>query len=276
MISADSRLVYVGGSLLWHREMVLQMTRREVLGRYRGSVMGLFWSLVTPLIMLAVYTFVFGYVFKAHWSTGTGSGSQGRWGYALTLFAGLIVFGFFAECLNRAPTLILANVNFVKKVVFPVEVLPWVCILSSLFHAAISLCILIVVSAVVTASVPWTIVLVPLVVLPFLLFTIGLTWFLAALGVYLRDVGQTVGIFTSAMMFASPIFYPVSALPDELQGVFRLNPITIAVEELRAVVLEGRVPSLMEWSAFTGVAIFVAWLGLAWFQRARRGFADVL
>lgn len=270
--STDHRLAYVFGSFWTHRQMIIQMTKRDVIGRYRGSMMGLLWSLITPLIMLTVYTFVFGFVFKARWDTGSGDRLQ----YAMALFAGLIVFGIFAECLNKAPTLIVSNVNFVKKVVFPVEVLPWITLLSSLFHATVSFAILIVLNGFFSSSVHWTTLAIPIVLVPFLLMTLGLTWFLAALGVYLRDVSQTVGILTSALMFASPIFFPITALPEEYRGIFALNPITIGVEQVRAVLLWGRWPDWREWSGFLGFAIFVAWLGLAWFQKARRGFADVI
>lgn len=270
--SADDRLVHVPRSVWLHRQLVAKLVWREVIGRYRGSMLGLLWSLVTPLIMLSVYTFVFGFVFSARWGPASGS----RYDYALSLFAGLIVFGLFAECVNRAPTLVLENVNFVKKVVFPLEILPWITILAALFHASISLLLLILMSWAVHATVPPTVLLLPMVLLPHLLFTLGVTWFLAALGVYLRDVTQTVGILTSALMFASPIFYPLSALPEDLQPWFAVNPIAIAVEQARDVVLHGRLPNAIGWLAYFGTTIFVAWIGLAWFQKARRGFADVL
>ena len=156
---------------MWRsRDLVWQMTKREVIGRYRGSVLGLLWSFFNPILMLTIYTFVFSVVFKARW----GSGGESRFEFALILFAGLIVFNLFAECVNRAPSLIVGNVNYVKKVVFPLEILPLVTMGAALFHCAISLGVLIVFYGLLSGSLPWTIVFAPVVVTPLLLVTLGL------------------------------------------------------------------------------------------------------
>jgi lipopolysaccharide transport system permease protein len=187
------------------------MVKRDVAGRYRGSILGLFWSLFNPILMLVIYTFVFSVVFKARWSVDSDSKTE----FALMLFAGLMIFNLFAECVNRAPTLVIGNVNYVKKVVFPLEILPWVSLGSALFHFLVSLCVWLVACVVLFGELQVTALLLPVVLFPLLMFILGVAWFIAALGVYLRDVGQIVGVLTSVLMFLSPIFYPLSALPVE-------------------------------------------------------------
>jgi lipopolysaccharide transport system permease protein len=263
---------YVFKSLWQYRALILQMIRREVIGRYRGSLLGILWSFFNPILMLAVYTFVFSVVFQARWGEGTGSKTE----FAIILFAGLIVYSLFAECLNRAPGLILSNVNFVKKVVFPLEILPWVALGATLFHAAISIGVLLLFFGLVNFYLNWTAVLLPLVLLPLAILTMGLSWFLASIGVYLRDVGQTVGIVTTVMLFLSPIFYPVSALPEAYQPLLQINPLSFIIEQAREVIVWGRAPNWLGLGIYFLCSVFIAWLGLSWFQKTRRGFADVL
>lgn len=259
---------------LWHhRSLVWQMTRREVVGRYRGSVMGIAWSFFNPVLMLLVYTFVFSVVFRARWGVGT---EESRAGFAIALFVGMIVHGLFAEVANRAPGLILGNVSYVKRVVFPLEVLPWIAMGSALFHTAVSLVVLLLAQLILTYQLPWTLVLFPLVLAPLILATMGLAWFLAAIGVYLRDIGQTIGIVTTVMLFLSPVFYPVSALPEQYQPLLRLNPLTFVIEEGRKVLLFGQLPDWGGWALYLAVSLGVAWAGFWWFQRTRKGFADVV
>jgi len=258
---------------LWrNRSLIKALAQREVIGRYRGSVMGILWSFFNPVFMLLVYTFVFSVVFKARWSVGSDSKTE----FALVLFAGLIVFNLFAECVNRAPGLILANVNYVKKVVFPLEILPWVALGSALFHALISVVVWLIAYLILFGVPHITVLLLPLVFLPFLLFVMGLTWALASLGVFLRDVSQFIGIVTTALIFLSPIFYPASALPEEYRHLLLLNPLTTVVEQARAVLFWGEVPDLTILSVYFLGAALVVWLGFAWFQKTRKGFADVL
>jgi lipopolysaccharide transport system permease protein len=259
---------------LWrNRQLVLQMTKREVIGRYRGSVLGLAWSFFNPLLMLLVYTFVFSVVFNARWGT---SGSDDKAGFAIFVFVGMIVHGLFAECVNRAPGLILSNVNYVKKVVFPLEVLPAVALGSALFHAGVSLVVLLAVRLVVDQQLAWTAIFAPLILLPLCLITMGAAWLLSAIGVYLRDVQQTIGIFTTALLFLSPVFYPVSVLPPAYQNWLRLNPLTFIIEECRKILISTQMPDWGGWIVFVMISVAGAWLGFWWFQKSRKGFADVL
>lgn len=247
------------------------MTRREVIGRYRGSVMGILWSFFNPLLMLAVYTFVFGVVLNARW----GMAVDNKAGFAAMLFSGMLVHGLLAECINRAPSLILTHVNFVKKVVFPLEIFCWISLGSTLFHTAVSTVVLLL-FALLSFSIQWTMIFLPLVLLPLALLTLGLSWFLAALGVYLRDVGQITGTFTTVLMFLSPVFYPVSSLPEQYRFLLYVNPLTLIIEQVRDVVIWGKPPNWFYLGLYTLFAYVIAWWGLAWFQKMRRGFADVL
>lgn len=260
-------------SLWQHRQLILQMVRREVVGRYRGSVMGLAWSFLNPLLMLMVYTFVFGVVFKARWGV---AGGESTADFAIVLFVGMIVHGLFAECINRAPSLILSNVNYVKKVIFPLEIMPVIAMGSALFHTLASVVVLLAAIVLLGSGISWTILFFPMVIFPLLLATLGFAWFLAAMGVYMRDIGQITGMVTAAMMFLSPVFYPLSALPEKYQAWLQLNPLTFIMEEARQVIIFGNLPNFGGWAIYLSVSCMIAWLGYAWFQKTRKGFADVL
>ena len=259
-------------SIWHHRQLITAMTRREVLGRYRGSVFGLLWTLFNPLVMLTVYTFVFSVVFNARWGNAGGSRLQ----FALVLFAGLMIFNLFAECINRAPTLILAHVNYVKKVVFPLEILPTIGLCSALFHLLVSLAVWCVFYALFFGWPPLTILAFPVVLLPLLLLIMGISWFLSAIGVYLRDIAQIVSVATTMLMFLSPIFYPLSALPEAYQPLLMLNPLTPIIEMARDCLIWGRWPGGRLLVAYYAVSLVVCWFGFFWFQKTRKGFADVL
>ena len=201
-------------SLWGNRVLISQMSRREVVGRYKGSVMGLLWSFLNPLFMLVVYTFFFAVVFKSRWGAAPAGTEESKTLFAVLLFVGMIVHGLFAEVLNRAPNLILGNVNYVKKVVFPLEILPAISMGTALFHSLVSVAVLLLVFFVTNGYLHWTLVFFPLILLPLVIFTIGLAWILASLGVFVRDVGQSIGLGMTVMLFLSPVFYPVSALPE--------------------------------------------------------------
>ncbi|TIC78505.1 ABC transporter permease [Crenobacter intestini] len=258
---------------LWrNRELIKASTKREVLGRYRGSALGLLWSFANPLFMLAVYTFVFSVVFKARWGGGEGSKVE----FALVLFAGLMVFNFFAECVNRAPSLIVGNPNFVKKVIFPLEILPFIAVFAALYHFVVSLAVWLLAYMVFFGVPHITILLLPLALIPLALFVLGLSWALASLGVFLRDVAQLIGTLTTVLMFLSPIFYPASALPEAYQHILYLNPMTAVIEMVRDLIYWGVMPDWTLLSIYFVAMVLVAWGGFAWFQKTRKGFADVL
>jgi lipopolysaccharide transport system permease protein len=273
--SADPRQIIA--SPLRHRDLITQLTVRDVIGRYRGSVMGIVWSLANPILMLAVYTFVFSVVFGARWGSGADvEAPGGRVMFALNVFAGMIVQTLFAECVNRAPALLLAHTNFVKKVVFPLEILPWMIMGSALFHALISMAVLLAGLCLAQHYLPWTVLLLPLSLVPLIFFTMGVSWFLASLGVFVRDVAYTTALATTVLMFMSPVFYPITAVPAQFRVYLYLNPLTWFVEQTRGLLVGGTLPSAEAFVVTWAGAFITAWLGFAWFQKTRRGFADVL
>lgn len=259
---------------LWqYRQLITQMTKREVLGRYKGSFFGLAWSFFNPIFMLIVYTFVFSVVFKARWGI---SENEPRSEFALILFVGLIVHSIFAETLNKSPSLITSNVNYVKKVVFPLDMLAVINLGSVLFHALISIFVLLFAALIINGHLELTIILTPIVLLPLAIMAIGISWFLASFGVFFRDIGPAVSIITSVLMFLSPVFYPITAVPEEFRPFILLNPLTFIIEQSRAVLIWGKLPDWSGLFIYLVFALIIAWLGYAWFQKTRRGFADVL
>jgi lipopolysaccharide transport system permease protein len=266
----------IAASPLRHRDLLEQLAVRDVVGRYRGSAMGIVWSLATPIMMLAVYTFVFSVVFNARWGRPGEMDADSRVMFALNVFAGMIVQSLFAECVNRAPGLLLAHANFVKKIVFPLEILPWMVMASALFHALVSIAVLLTGFLLSQHYLPWTLLLLPLSLIPLVLFTMGCSWFLAALGVYVRDVAYATGLLTTVLMFLSPVFYPISAVPPEFRDLLYMNPLTWFVEQTRGLLIGGVLPSPRALAVLWLGSALVAWLGFAWFQKTRRGFADVL
>lgn len=258
--------------LLRQRVLLRRMTWREISSRYRESVLGTVWAVINPLLMLSIYTFVFGYMLKSRWP---GQGDN-KLLFAITLFAGLIVNTLFAETVVRCTTVISENANYVRKVVFPLETLPLVVLGSALFHAAVSVGILVVANALVGTGLHWTMLLLPLVFGPIIIVTAGVAWALASLGVYLRDASQVMGFITAFMMFLSPIFYPITSFPERLRPLLFLNPLTLPVLQVRQVAIDGVMPSLQAMVYAYLIAVVVAALGLWFFERTRRGFADVV
>jgi lipopolysaccharide transport system permease protein len=259
-------------ALIRHRALVWEMSKREVLGRYRGASFGLAWSVISPFLMLGVYTFAFGTVMKSRWPEQAG----GAHSYAVILFVGLIVHGFLAECLTRSPTLVVGNANYVKRVVFPLDVLPWPMMFSALFHALINTLVLTVLMLVLEHQLHATLLLLPLIFLPLILLAMGLSWILASMGVYLRDISQVMPVVATALLFLSSAIIPISALSPHMQFLFHLNPLTIFIDEARMVVLMGQWPNWSALALATAGGALVAWMGHAWFMATQRGFADVL
>lgn len=260
-------------SALWRqRTLVYELTKRDIHGRYRGASFGMLWTLISPFLMLCIYTLAFGFIFNSRWPGG--SGARGE--FALVLFVALIVHGFFTECFARSPGLVLANPNFVKRVVFPLEILPWPMIGSALFHTVANVLVLLLMMLFVGYPLHATILLLPLVLLPLVLMMLGLGWLLASLGVYFRDIGQLTGVVGTAVLFLSSAFIPLQQLPPEYAQLFRLNPLTFFIDQARAVTLFGLLPDWFGLVLFTFAGIAVAWIGSLWFGRTRRGFADVI
>ncbi len=249
------------------------MTKREIKKKYQGTFLGLAWSFISPLLMLAIYTFVFAVVFKARWGI---SGEESRIDFAIILFAGLIVFGIFSESVNLSPGLIIGNSNYVKRVIFPLEILSIISVGSVLFNAAMSILILLLMQMLFKGFLPITVIFFPLVVLPVILLSLGVSWFFSALGVYIRDIGQLLGFLTTILFYTSAVFFPLSALPENYQQVLKFNPLVVIIEQSRNVLIYGYFPDWVSILAAFLVSSLAAWIGFWWFQKTRKGFADVL
>jgi len=258
--------------LITNHGLVFRLTKREIIGRYRGSVLGVLWSLFNPILMLSVYTFVFSVVFKARWVGGSNSKTE----FALVLFSGLMVFNLFAECVNRAPSLVIENANYVKKIIFPLELLPVITFGAAAFHFLVSLLVWVIFFCLFLGMPSPMILWLPVVLAPLVLIILGCSWFLASLGAFIRDIAHAIGTFTTVLLFLSPIFYPVDVLPSEYQVFMNLNPLTFVVEQVRGVMIFGRPLNGAAWLIQLSLSVLFAWSGFAWFQRTRKGFADVL
>ena len=253
-------------------QVFLQLVRRDIASRYQGSLGGYIWAIVVPVLMLAIYSFVFGFVFPSRW----GASGDDTAPFVLQLFAGLLVFTIFSESVVRAPELILAHANFVKRVVFPLELLPCMTVVSAIFSAIVQFIVFSIFCVIWLGQLPISALSYPLVLLPVILFTLGTTFLLSALGVYIRDVKQAVGLLVTAMMFLSPIFYPLSAVPEAWQWWVGFSPLAQSIEQTRTVMLAANWPALSGLVYGLGIGGVVAAAGVAFFSWTQKGFADVL
>lgn len=259
--------------LLNHKYLFMQMLKRDIQQRYRGSQLGFLWAFFYPVLMLLVYTFVFGMVMKVKW----GVEGQNNIDFGLILFAGLLLHGLLAEVMIGSVRLITGNSQYVKKVVFPLEILSLVCLANALFHMLLGLSILLVIFVITGNTLHWTLLLTPVVLFPFVVFLMGASWFVSVLGVYVRDLGQVIGVLMTVMMFLCSIVFPFDRLPIEIQPyVLWLNPLTIIVEQLRAVLLFGQMPDWSLLGTYTIFAFLMFFVGVWFFKRTRDGFADVI
>jgi len=261
------------GNLWRHRALIRQFTRREIEGRYKGSFLGLFWSFINPLVLLLIYTFVFGVVFQSRWPNAkTGNLSE----FAITLFCGITAFNIFSECIGRAAGIVVGVPNYVKKVVFPLEILSVSILGAALFHAGVSLAILLIANLLISGALQWTLVFLPVVILPLIFLSLGLTWFLSSLGVFIRDIGYTVTLIVQVLFFLTPLFYAVENIPEPYRSIIQLNPLTSIIENIRLAVLWGGVPDAGATSLSILVSGAIMILGYAWFMKTKKAFADVI
>lgn len=267
-----SRLLSPWTTAIRYRGLIAELARREISGRYRGASLGLFWSLVSPFLLLLIYTFAFGTIMGGRWPEPKAAGTH----FSVVLFSGLIVYFLLSECMVRAPDLVVGNPAFVKRVVFPLEILPWPMLLSALFHCLMNSIVFVILRVVLDGAFDWTIVLLPLVLLPLAVVALGLAWFLASLAVYLRDVQQVVGMASMALLFLSSAMIPTSSVPPEYRIVFLLNPLSFIVDQARKVMIWGEFPDWGGLAVYLVFALAFMYAGHAWFQLTKRGFADVL
>jgi lipopolysaccharide transport system permease protein len=273
-ISSNPSIIFAPiSSVLRNRSLIAELSKREVLGRYRGASFGLLWSLISPFLMLGVYTFAFGNVLSSKWPQQPGGQSNN---YAIILFVGLIVHGFFAECLSRSPNLVIGNASYVKRVVFPLDVLPWPMLLSALFHVLMNIVVFVLLRLILEQTFSWTMVFLPLVLLPLVIVMLGIAWLLAALGVYFRDISQITGVLATAFLFTSSAVVPVNSVAPKYRIVFELNPLTFIIDQARGVALWNQMPDWTGLGIYLVVGVVIAYFGYAWFAATRRGFGDVI
>ncbi|MBY7896582.1 ABC transporter permease [Vibrio fluvialis] len=258
--------------LIENKEMIYSMAKKDVIGRYRGSVLGILWSFFNPLFMLGLYTFFFRFVFKAKWPDVGDTTAD----YAVMLFAGLVVHAMASDMIGRSAGTIVGNANLVKKVVFPVVILPWVTLLSSLFHMLISMIVLVMFFLISGGVLQWTLLLLPLILVPLVILFMGVGWFFSALGVYLRDIEQIMGTLITFLLFTSTVFFSIDHAPSAIKPLLMLNPITQIINDLRNILVYGLLPDFASLGIYSIVAIVVFYIGFAFFNKVQRGFADVL
>jgi lipopolysaccharide transport system permease protein len=263
--------VGVLSSLLRHRALAAEMTAREIRLKFRSSAVGVAWSLLHPLLLLAVFAFVFGSVLQVKWST-AGSTTD----FALVLFAGLLVYNLFAECLLRAPGMIVSRATLVKKVAFPLEILAWVQVGHALFGFVAGTAVLLLFQLLVRGAIPATALLLPVVIVPVVLAGLAVGWLFGALSVFVRDFEHVVGPLSMALLFLTPVFFDLSIVPEPFRAWFYANPLTFAVDQARAILLEARWPDPLGLAVGTAIAYLAATAALAFFNRARSEFADAL
>ncbi|MBU7319750.1 ABC transporter permease [Paenibacillus sp. SM 69] len=260
--------------LLKHRDLFMQLLKRDVLMRYKGSFLGIAWSIINPLIMLTIYTFVFSVVFQARW--GTAAVGTNKTEYALLLFIGLIFHTIFSEVVTRAPGLVLGNPNYVTKVVFPLELLSIVSLFNALIHSIISIIILLLAMFFIAGQIHLTVVLLPLIYIPLCFFVLGISWFISSIGVFFRDTSYFINIVVQILFFVTPIFYPVTALPESFQPLMMLNPMTGVIENARAILFYGNLPDWVWFIKTLGISLVIMVLGYIWFKKTKKAFADVM
>lgn len=255
-----------------HRNLTRELVRNEILGRYRGASFGMLWSLLSPFLMLIVYTIAFGSILKGRWPQVGETHAE----FGLVIFVGIFVHGFFGECFTRSPRLMLEHANYVKRVVFPLDILPWTMVLSALFHLAMNVLVFCLLSFFVYRQLSPLVVLLPVVLAPLVLLTVSVCWVASSLGVYLRDIVQVVPVVSTAMFFLSSAIVPVHAVPEKYQLLFHLNPLTFFIDQARAVALWGRQPDWAGLGLYALAGLVAVFATHAWFRRTSRGFADVL
>ena len=257
---------------MWaRRDVFWELTKRDVEGRYSGSFFGLLWSFFNPLLMLGVYTLAFRELLGMRWPN-----QQSSADFSLMIFCGMIVHSLMAECLARAPGVIISQSNLVKRVVFPLSILPCIMVASSVFNALLSFVVLLIFVLISQHALQLTILYLPVLFAPYVLLLCGVSWFMASLGVFVRDISQIAGVLSSVLMFLSPVFYPATNLHEPYREWIAFNPLTLVIEQTRQLVLFGKSPDWHSLGIYTVVAVAVMLFGYFWFQRTRDGFADVL
>lgn len=254
-------------------DLFRQLLKREVMQKYRGSYLGVLWNFILPITMMLVYSFVFGVVFKARWDLQV---SDSNAEFAIILFVGIALYTVFSETVSVAPLLITSNANYVKKVVFPLELLSITSIGNSLVQLLFNLIVILVSKSIIIGQFDATIFLFPLILIPLLLLTLGVSWILSAIGAYIRDMRQASAIITLIFGYATPVFFPLSAVPENLRWILKLNPMTTIVNSAREVLIYGVMPDWLALGKVFILAYIIMLVGFYFFQKVKPGFADAI
>ena len=252
-------------------DLIFSFARRDLLGRYKGSALGIAWAVLTPVVMIAIFTFIFAGIFGARFGA-----SQSHWDYALYLFCGLLPWTMFQESVQQSSNTIVTNANLVKRVVFPLETLPAAQVFAAFGNQLFATIALLIAILAVRQNLQLTALWLPLLLIPQLLFALGAAWLIASLGVFLRDIAQGITLLLMAWMYLTPIIYPESIVPERFRWFIGINPFTSLVRSYRRVFLDGLAPDWRGLLYFSAVAVVVFVFGYWWFARTRKNFADVI
>jgi lipopolysaccharide transport system permease protein len=255
-----------------HFDLLRQLVVRDILARYKGALLGLSWAAISPLALLGIYSFVFGYIFKARWTAGEDTNVP----YAIVLFVGLILHSLISEVFSRAPSVIAAQSNLVKKVVFPLYLLPLVIVGSGLFQLVISFFIWTISASYFEIFPNWVWLLAPMILLPLAIFACGISWLVASLGVFIKDISQFSGLFATLLLFLSPIFYQIDSLPKFVQGFIYINPLTVPVLEMQSLLFKGSFSNYEAIAMYNLASIVFSLTSLFLFEKIKPSFSEVL
>lgn len=255
-----------------NKELLFQLIQRDISDKYKGSLLGVIWAFINPLLMLAVYTVVFKFIFKARWPDTGETTSE----FALMLFVGLLIHGAAAEVISRSTISISANKNYVKKIIFPLPILSWSLVSSALIHLFFGLVILLTISILWRKSIFITIFFLPIIILPYLFFLLGLAWFLSALSVYFKDINQVAPSLITVLLFTSTVFFPLDNAPDLVKPLLVFNPLTLIIESSREVLFYGKLPDSMALTTYYIASLIACSSGFYIFNRLAKGFSDAL
>jgi lipopolysaccharide transport system permease protein len=268
-----SGTVWAPITIAWrYRELILAVLRRQLADRFSGSLFGWGWAIAAPLITLAIYTITFTHALRLPVPSARG----GTMDYALSTFAGLIVFNLCAELCYRAPLLLHEHASYIKTSIFPSETLAWTAVLRSLTYAGISLAVLLVFALAINHTLPVTVLFLPFLVVPLTLLLLGFVWCLSALGAFTRDIAYLMITIVPLLMFATPVFYRLSDLPPAFQRLEYLNLMATTIEIARDILIDGVLPPLWLYAAFVVAALIVCRGGYAVFERYKGILVDVI
>lgn len=254
------------------RYLLKQLIKQDIQQRYKGSVLGMVWSFMTPIFMLIIYTFVFSEIFQAKWEIDTND----KYEFAMVLFCGLSAFNMIAEVMNRSTSLVKSHINYVKKVIFPLELLPIVIVSTALFNCVISYIILTVAKLVLYRTISFTMYQILFCFIPLILLSLGMGYIISSFAVYLKDLENLISIIVTLLMYGSPVFFSISALPERFRFICEVNPLTYIIENFRRVALYNQNLDIKTWGISTIVSGVICVGGYSIFKRVKGGFADVL